>query len=78
MSVAIDPASVRVSVRDGQAATDAFRRLIAAPVLPVPATSHRGRGLALVKSLATSVGLIDFDDGKAMWFEVERTTRSAR
>ena len=62
---------VRVEVHDGVAATDAFRAMIgAAPAMPRP-DSPGGRGLALVRALATNVGLDDDPGGgKVVWFEV--------
>lgn len=60
---------VRVEVRDGAAATEAFRELIGASVMPGP-SSTGGRGLAMVSALATKVGLDDDPGGgKAVWFE---------
>ncbi len=60
----------RVAVRDGQAATDAFRALILEPP-PVPVTSIGGRGIGLVHALAERVGLDDDEGGgKVVWFEV--------
>src|SRR3954462_7288332 len=59
----------RVEVRDGQAATDAFRALIAKRPPPVPVTSIGGRGIGLVHALAERVGLDeDEDGGKVVWF----------
>ncbi len=60
---------VRVEVRDGEAATEAFRELIGASAMPSP-SSTSGRGLALVSALATRVGLDDVPGGgKIVWFE---------
>jgi len=60
---------VRVEVRDGAAATEAFRELIGASDMPGP-SSTGGRGLALVRALASRVGLDDDPDGgKIVWFE---------
>jgi anti-sigma regulatory factor (Ser/Thr protein kinase) len=64
---------VRVEVHDGAAATDAFREIVTAG-RPIPnASAVRGRGLHLVRALATRVGLDDDPDGgKVVWFEVGR------
>ena len=60
---------VRVEVRDGAAATEAFRKLIGASAMPGP-SSTGGRGLALVRALASQVGLEDDPNGgKIVWFE---------
>jgi anti-sigma regulatory factor (Ser/Thr protein kinase) len=60
---------VRVEVRDGAAATEAFRELIDASTMPSP-SSTGGRGLVLVKALASRVGFDDDPDGgKVVWFE---------
>jgi anti-sigma regulatory factor (Ser/Thr protein kinase) len=72
LTVEIEDDVVRVLVRDGAAATEAFRELISAPPSPVPSSSPRGRGLSIVKRLTSTVGLTDVDDGKAVWFEVIR------
>lgn len=64
--------AVRVHVRDGSAATQAFRDLVAAPPAPVATSSPRGRGLAMAKLLTTGLGLTDVDDGKVLWFEMPR------
>ncbi|HEY2330542.1 MAG TPA: ATP-binding protein [Acidimicrobiales bacterium] len=61
---------LRISVRDGSAATAAFRKIVADPAWPHPdATS--GRGLGLLHKLAVRVGLDDAPDGgKIVWFEL--------
>ena len=63
---------VRVEVHNHQAATEAFRDLLHHSSRPAN-TSLTGRGLVLVRSLASRVGL-DGDgdgDGKVIWFEWE-------
>lgn len=67
-----DGPPVRVEVHDGVAATDAFREMMAAD-RPFPeASAVSGRGLHLVRSLSTRVGLDDDPDGgKVVWFELD-------
>jgi anti-sigma regulatory factor (Ser/Thr protein kinase) len=63
---------VRIEVHNHEAATDAFRDLLHHS--PSPAnTSPTGRGLGLVRSLASRVGLDDdaARGGKVVWFEWE-------
>lgn len=72
VTVEVRAETVRVLVQDGSAATQTFRELVAAPPAPVPTSSLRGRGLATAKALTTSFGLTDVDDGKVLWFEVQR------
>ena len=62
---------VRVEVHNHAAATDAFRDLLHHS--PKPAnTSPTGRGLGLVRALASRVGLDDDTrGGKVVWFEWE-------
>lgn len=63
---------IRVEVHDGVAATAAFRELVRAAEMP-PATAPRGRGMALVRAVASRVGLDDDPGGgKVVWFEVDR------
>jgi len=60
---------VRVEVHNGEAATEAFRDLVRDSAMPEPSSSS-GRGLGLVRRLATRVGLDDDPDGgKVVWFE---------
>ena len=62
---------VRIEVHNGEAATEAFRDLLHYSPLPAK-TSPTGRGLALVRSLASRVGLDDdAGGGKVVWFEWE-------
>lgn len=63
---------VRVEVHNHQAATEAFRDLLHHSSRPTN-TSLTGRGLVLVRSLASRVGLDDDGDGdgKVIWFEWE-------
>lgn len=61
----------RIEVHDGVAATDAFRALIHAPPPTAAVSSIGGRGLGIVHSLATRIGLDDDPDGgKVVWFEL--------
>jgi DNA primase len=62
---------VRVEVSDGIAATDRFRDLLNAAG-PMPALSASGgRGLPLLRLLASRVGLDDEPrGGKVVWFEL--------
>jgi anti-sigma regulatory factor (Ser/Thr protein kinase) len=65
---------VRIEVHDGGAATEAFRELLAAAPTSVPADSPGGRGLGLVRALASRFGLADEPgvwNGKIVWFELE-------
>jgi anti-sigma regulatory factor (Ser/Thr protein kinase) len=62
---------VRIEVHNHQAATDAFRDLLYHSPRPAE-TSPTGRGLRLVRSLASRVGLDDdASGGKVVWFEWE-------
>ena len=62
---------VRVEVHNHEAATEAFRDLLHHS--PKPAnTSPTGRGLGLVRALASRVGLDDdASGGKVVWFDWE-------
>jgi anti-sigma regulatory factor (Ser/Thr protein kinase) len=74
VSISVE-SSIRVEVHDGQAATDAFRELLASPEVVVPATTFGGRGLGLVAALASRFGLSDEPgpgNGKIVWFELDR------
>ena len=57
---------VRVEVHDHQAATDVFRELVASPVMPGP-EARQGRGLAIVRSLSSRLGLDDDPYGVQYW-----------
>ena len=72
LTVSVQPGPpFRVEVRDGVAATEAFRELISRRPPPVPATSSGGRGIGLLHDLAVRVGLEDdLDGGKVVWFEL--------
>ena len=62
---------VRIEVHNHQAATAAFRDLLHHSPRPAD-TSPNGRGLGLVRSLASRVGLDDdTGEGKVVWFEWE-------
>jgi hypothetical protein len=62
---------VRIEVHNHEAATEAFRDLLHHSPRPAN-TSPTGRGLGIVRSLASRVGLDDDDDGgKVVWFEWE-------
>jgi anti-sigma regulatory factor (Ser/Thr protein kinase) len=65
---------VRIEVHDGAAATEAFRELLAGAPTSVPADSPGGRGLGLVRALASRFGLAEERgvwNGKFVWFELE-------
>ncbi|HSJ91661.1 MAG TPA: ATP-binding protein [Ilumatobacter sp.] len=65
---------VRIEVHNHEAATEAFRELLHHSPRPTN-TSPTGRGLALVRSLASRVGLDDEPGGgKVVWFEWEHPT----
>jgi len=60
---------VRIEVHNHEAATEAFRDLLHHSPRPAN-TSPSGRGLGLVRSLASRVGLDDdAGGGKVVWFE---------
>jgi hypothetical protein len=60
---------VRVEVHNHEAATDAFRDLLHHSPRPA-STSPSGRGLGVVRALASRVGLDDdAAGGKVVWFE---------
>jgi hypothetical protein len=62
---------VRIEVHNHEAATEAFRDLLQHSPRPAN-TSPTGRGLGLVRSLASRVGLDDdASGGKVVWFEWE-------
>lgn len=62
---------LRVEVRDGVAATEAFRELIARRPSAVASDSPGGRGILLVHDLAVRIGLDeDGSGGKVVWFEL--------
>jgi anti-sigma regulatory factor (Ser/Thr protein kinase) len=62
---------VRIEVHNHEAATEAFRDLLYNSPRPAN-TSPTGRGLLLVRSLASRVGLDDdAGGGKVVWFEWE-------
>jgi anti-sigma regulatory factor (Ser/Thr protein kinase) len=63
---------VRIEVHDGLAATETFRELLTATqVMPAP-SREAGRGVAIVRALASRVGLNDdADGGKVVWFEID-------
>lgn len=63
---------VRIEVHNHEAASEAFRDLLHHSTRPAD-TSPSGRGLGLVRALATRVGLDDdCDEGKVVWFEWAR------
>jgi len=63
---------LRVEVRDGAAPSETFRELLSAPPLPAAAGEQHGRGLAIVRSLVSRIGLEDLPGGgKIIWFELE-------
>jgi anti-sigma regulatory factor (Ser/Thr protein kinase) len=62
---------VRIEVHNHEAATEAFRDLLHHGLRPAN-TAPTGRGLGLVRSLASRVGLDDDAcGGKVVWFEWE-------
>ena len=62
---------LQVEVHDGVAATDALRRMIAVAPPNADVSSVSGRGLGIVHTLATRIGLDDDSaDGKVVWFEL--------
>lgn len=65
---------VRIEVHNHEAATEAFRDLLYDSPRPAD-SSPTGRGLGLVRSLASRVGLDDdVGGGKVVWFEWEHPT----
>lgn len=65
---------VRIEVHNHQAATQAFRDLLDHSARPAD-TSPTGRGLGIVRALASRVGLDDDPGrGKVVWFEWEHPT----
>jgi hypothetical protein len=63
---------VRIEVHNHQAATEAFRDLLHESPRPA-ATALTGRGLGLVRTLASRIGLDDdVGEGKVVWFEWEQ------
>lgn len=69
---------VRIEVHNHEAATEAFRDLLHHSPRPAD-TSPTGRGLGLVRSLASRVGLDDdVGGGKVVWFEWEPPTDDGR
>ena len=69
---------VRIEVHNHQAATETFRDLLHHSPRPT-STSPTGRGLGLVRSLASRVGLDDdTGGGKVIWFEWEHPARNAQ
>jgi anti-sigma regulatory factor (Ser/Thr protein kinase) len=69
---------VRIEVHNHEAATEAFRDLLHHSPRPAD-SSPTGRGLLLVRSLASRVGLDDdADGGKVVWFEWEHPAREGQ
>lgn len=69
---------VRIEVHNHQAATEAFRDLLRHSPRPAD-TSPTGRGLGVVRSLASRVGLDDdAAGGKVVWFEWEHRACEAQ
>jgi anti-sigma regulatory factor (Ser/Thr protein kinase) len=71
--VRFDPC-VRIEVHDGAAATDAFREILERTHTHMPVESTGGRGLPLVRGLASRFGLADEPGrwkGKVVWFELD-------
>jgi anti-sigma regulatory factor (Ser/Thr protein kinase) len=66
---------IRIEVHDGAGATEAFRDIIAGTHTTVPVESPGGRGLPLIRGLASRFGLADEPGrwkGKVVWFELDR------
>ena len=73
-----DGPGVRVEVHNHEAATEAFRDLLHHSPRPAD-SSPTGRGLRVVRSLASRVGLDDdADGGKVVWFEWEHPARDGQ
>ena len=72
VTLRVDPGPpLRVEVRDGVAATEAFRLVITSGQAMPDASSVSGRGIALVHAMATRLGLDDDPGGgKVVWFEL--------
>lgn len=71
---------IRIEVHDGVAATDAFRDILARAPVEVPPQSPGGRGLGLVRALASRFGLGDEPgawNGKVVWFELDHADLDA-
>ena len=69
---------VRIEVHNHEAATEAFRDLLHNSPRPAH-TSPTGRGLGLVRSLASRFGLDDDSGGgKVVWFEWEHPAREGQ
>jgi anti-sigma regulatory factor (Ser/Thr protein kinase) len=66
--------TIRIEVHDGEAATEAFREIFASAHTIMPVSSPGGRGLPLVRGLASRFGLSDEPGewkGKIVWFELD-------
>jgi len=69
---------VRIEVHNHEAATEAFRDLLHHSPRPAN-TSPTGRGLGLVRALASRFGLDDdAGGGKVVWFEWEHPAREGQ
>ena len=69
-----DKPVVRIEVHNHEAATEAFRDLLHLGSMPAD-TSPAGRGLGIVRALASRIGLDDdARGGKVVWFEWEPPT----
>ena len=65
------PVVVRIEVHNHEAATEAFRELLHHSPRPAN-TAPNGRGLGVVRALASRIGLDDdASGGKVVWFEWE-------
>jgi anti-sigma regulatory factor (Ser/Thr protein kinase) len=82
LTVAIDfDEVVRIEVHDGAAATEAFREMLGSAPTSVPAGVPGGRGLGLVRMMASRFGLADEPgilNGKIVWFELDLADLAAR
>ena len=69
--VCADDKILRVEVHDGFSITEAFRVVAETEMETVDTSAPRGRGLFLVRRVATRYGVLDKGAaGKAVWFEL--------
>ncbi len=71
--VCVDDETLRVEVHDGFTMTEAFRVITETEVQTVDSRARQGRGLVMVRGIATRFGVLDKGEGgKAVWFEMLR------